>query len=65
MELCKVGGKRLVHKVIDLEPIKNDYVLATGRKGVACGTDFGLLFIVERFEGKEEDITCKKCCSLL
>ena len=61
MKLCKVKGKRLVHKVIKLPPIKNQFISATGREGVACGTDFGFLFFVEKFDGKKKDITCKAC----
>jgi len=64
MELVKIRGERLIHKVIPRPPIVDRHIVATGRKGVACVTNFGMLFMVKEFEGVKEDITCKKCLAL-
>jgi len=64
MELCKVRKKRLIHKVIPRPPIVDQRILVTGREGIACNTDFGMLFMVKKFKGAKEDITCKKCLAL-
>jgi hypothetical protein len=64
LDLFKVYGKRLVHKSVPLPPIINQYVCATGREGPACGADFGVLYLVEKFKGEAGDITCKKCRAL-
>ena len=64
MKLFRVVGKRLVHKYVNLPPIIDEHICITGREGPVCKTDFGFFYLVDRFEGEDKDITCKKCRSL-
>lgn len=64
MKLFRVVGEELIHKSVPLPPIINQYICATGREGPACDADLGFVCMVEKFDGKKEDITCQKCRSL-
>jgi len=65
MKLCKVVHDTLIHEEKDLPPFKNDFIIQTGRKGLACDTDYGFIFLLEGWNGKKEDITCPKCIALM
>lgn len=65
MRLCRVVHDTLIHEEIDLPPLINKFIVATGSKGLACDKNYGYIFQVERWNGNKEDITCPECIALI
>ncbi|MFA7000367.1 MAG: hypothetical protein WC241_04625 [Candidatus Paceibacterota bacterium] len=65
MKLFRVLSDGSVHKLVSLPHIVNKHICATGRVGPLCKKDYGFVYFANIFEGKKEDITCKKCRSLV
>jgi len=67
MDLCRIAGKRLIHRVVSKPDLKLGIVTVRGQRGPACGANAGkgkYFFLVHRIYGEEKDITCKRCKEL-
>ena len=66
MKLLRFLGEKKVHKRVLFPSIINQHVCVTGREGPACGCSMDrFINFATVFNGKKDDVTCKKCRSLV